>query len=231
MARRHIGPALYELMRGRRADPGPAEPQPQPETADWGWLSPGRTVRLPIGYLLLAAALVLTAVVASFTIGYGRGQGRARAELEQQWLATNQQTLAVPPPEALPTPLRQTPPVQPAPAEATGGAAGRENAQWGPVLSDPRESGMNYFVLIHTRRESAVRLAEFSREHGVEAYAIRANNLTLYKVVALPGYQAGERSADFVQALERRIVEVARRWKLQVNPRDDLAHYPEKFEG
>ncbi|MHC4768640.1 MAG: hypothetical protein ACYTEI_08020, partial [Planctomycetota bacterium] len=97
--------------------------------------------------------------------------------------------------------------------------------------SDPREPGKNYFVLIHTQRESAIRLSQFSREHGVEAYAIRANNLTLYKVVALPGYERGERAADFVQALERRIMEVARNWKLQVNPRDDLAHYPEKFEG
>jgi hypothetical protein len=233
MASKRIGPALYELMRGRRSDPGPAEPEPQAEATDWGWLSPGRTVRLPIGYLLLGAAFVLTAVVASFTVGYGRGQGQAKAELEREWLGTNQQALAVPPPEAMsPRPRETGPPaaVQPVPAPASEAAAAPRTPGWGPVLSDPREPGKNYFVLIHTQRESAVRIAEFSREHGVEAYAIRANNLTLYKVVALPGYGRGEREADFVQALERRIVEVARSWKLQINPRDDLAHYPEKFQ-
>ena len=231
MARRHIGPALYELMRGRRPDPRPAEPQPQPEATDWGWLSPGRTVRLPVGYLLLGAALVLTAVVASFTVGYGRGHGQAKAELQQQWLGTNQQTLARPPPEAMAAPPRETgpPAVRTEPPDTPRAAPAPETTGWGPILSDPREPGKNYFVLIHTQRESAVRLAQFSRQHGVEAYAIRANNLTLYKVVALPGYERGERAADFVEALEGRIVEVARRWKLQVNPRDDLAHYPEKF--
>jgi hypothetical protein len=233
MARRQIGPALYELMRGRRPDPGPAEPEPQPEATDWGWLRPGRAVRLPIGYLLLGAAFVLTAVVASFTVGYGRGHGQAKADLEQQWLGANQQTLAVPPPEALPARPRETDPpaVQTEPTDAPQVTAAPETPGWGPILSDPREPGKNYFVLIHTQRESAIRLSQFSREHGVEAYAIRANNLTLYKVVALPGYERGERAADFVQALERRIMEVARNWKLQVNPRDDLAHYPEKFEG
>jgi hypothetical protein len=221
---------LYELMRGRRPETGPAEPPP-PETADWGWLKPGRTVRLPIGYLLLAAAVVLVAVVAAFTVGYGRGQARTRSELEQQWLATNQQTLAVPPAETLPAPPSRTPVVLPAPADATETTAARQTPEWGPIHSDPREAGKNYFVLIHTRRESAMRLAQFCRDHGVEAYVIRAKNVSLHKVVALPGYGKGERTADFVRALERQIEEVARKWKLQVNPRDELAHYPEKFEG
>jgi len=167
----------------------------------------------------------------------GGGSARAgpcgKAEFEQQWLGTNQQTLAVPPPEALSARPRETGPpvVRSEPPDAPQVTAAPETPGWGPILSDPREPGKNYFVLIHTQRESAVRLSQFSRQHGVEAYAIRANNLTLYKVVALPGYERGERAADFVQALERRIVEVARNWKLQINPRDDLAHYPEKFEG
>ncbi|MHC4789568.1 MAG: hypothetical protein ACYS8K_10255, partial [Planctomycetota bacterium] len=178
-----------------------------------------------------AAAAVLAALVAAFTIGYGRGQGQAKAELEQQWLASNQQTLAVPPPEHRPAAQRQTPPPQAPPVEPARAEPTPQVSGWGPILSDPREPGKNYFVLIHTQRGSALRLAQFSRDNGVEAYVIKANNLSLYKVVALPGYGRGERSADFVEALERRIEEVTRKWKLQVNPRDDLAHYPEKFEG
>ncbi|MHC4126795.1 MAG: hypothetical protein ACYTE6_11790 [Planctomycetota bacterium] len=230
MAKRHIGPALYELMRGRRPEPREAEPPP-PETAAWGSLSPGRTVRLPIGYLLLAAAVILVAVVVAFTVGYGRGQDRTKTEFEQQWLASNEQTVVVPPPEAVGAAPPRPAPARPEPADTTGAEPARGTPEWGQILSDPREAGKNYFVLIHTRRESAVRFAEFSREHGVEAYVIRAKNLSLYKVVALPGYGRGERSADFVLALERRIEEVARKWKLQVNPRDELSHYPEKYEG
>jgi hypothetical protein len=227
MARKQIGPALYELMRGRRPESRTAEPR-SPETTDWGWLSPGRTLRVPVGYLLLAAAVVCTAVAASFTIGYGRGEARTRAEIEQQWLATTQPTL--PPPESRPEPAPRTPPA-PAAVETPEGPAPAEGPGWGPIQSDPRQPGKNYFVLIHTQRDNAVRLAQFSRDHGVEAYVVRAKNLSLYKVVALPGYERGERSADFVRALERQIEEVFRRWKLQINPRDDLAHYPEKYEG
>jgi hypothetical protein len=172
--------------------------------------------------------------VASFTVGYSQGEGRARAEAQQQWLAANQHTLAMPPPENRPAPAPPAAPPAATPQPVATPEAGPEPqtaGRAGPVLSDPREPGKNYFVLIHTQRDAAVRLAEFCRDNGVEAYAVRAKNLSLYKVVALPGYGRGERSAGFVGDLERRIEEVARKWKLQINPRDDLAHYPERFEG
>jgi hypothetical protein len=231
MATKPTGPALYELMRGRRREapeaPEPEPPAPPPPT---GRLGPGGAVRVPVGYLLLAAAVVLAVVVAAFTVGYSRGRQEAKAELERAWVATNL-PLALPPPEdrgpAPPGPA--APETMPEPAATEGPAEAPAGA--GPVLSDPREPGKNYFVLIHTQRDNAIRLAQFCRQQGVEAYAVRAKNLSLYKVVALPGYGRGERAADFVRALEQRIEEVVRRWKVQVNPRDELAYYPEKYEG
>ena len=98
------------------------------------------------------------------------------------------------------------------------------------MAPEPREDGVNYFVLIHTKRANAIRLAAFCREYGLEAFAIRAKKLNLYKVVVLPGYRRGERDAEEVRALERHIKDVAQKWHLQVSSRDDLAYYPEKFD-
>jgi hypothetical protein len=235
MPRKQSGPALYEMMRDRRSSPRPAAPPPaQEEPSGSGWLSPGRTVRMPIGYLLLGAAIAVVALVGSFTIGYGRGEADARAEADRTWLAANQQNLAVPPPEIPAQRARQTAPPSARPAQeptAAPSSSSRAPAGWGPIESDPREAGKNYFILVHTQREPALRFARFCRDNGVEAYVVRPNNSSLYKVLALPGYAPGGRSAPFVTELERRIEAVARKWKAQVNARDDIVHYLEKFEG
>ena len=223
MARKATYPAPYELMR-TRGKGAPEAPKRPPPTAAPGWLSAGRTIRLPIGYILLAAALALAGFIGTFSVGYARGQRDTRGDYERDWLAR----VVIPPPErGVPThgPKVASPGKAPGPAEAPSPPG------WGVILSDPRQAGNNYFVLIHTRREAAIQLARFCRDREVEAYVVKANNVSLYRVIALPGYRKGERSSEAVLSLERRIVEVARKWKLQVNPRDDLAYYPEKYDG
>ena len=54
---------------------------------------------------------------------------------------------------------------------------------------------------------------------------------SIEQVVVLPGYARGERYSEQGRAVEAGIQEVARKWKLQVNPRDDLAYYPELYHG
>lgn len=224
-------PPLYELMRGgrRKAEAAPKPPgrESQPSST-WSWLSPGRTIRLPVGYLLLGTAAALVLLVAAFTVGYARGHRFAKARFEQQdWSATAQPLMRVPPPEeiaAVPDPGAATVaagPVAVEPAMPQG---------WGPAVSDPRVAGRNYFVLIHTQYDNAVELADFCRGNGLEAYVIQADNMALYRVIVLPGYDKGQRASDLVHRLERDIVEVATKWRLQVNPRDDLAYYPERYD-
>jgi hypothetical protein len=68
-------------------------------------------------------------------------------------------------------------------------------SNWGPIMSDPRVSGNNYFTLIETTKDGAVQLATFCREKGLETYAISGNNTRLYRVIALPG-SANRNDAD-----------------------------------
>ncbi|MCH8343056.1 MAG: hypothetical protein IH983_03615 [Planctomycetes bacterium] len=242
MSRKRSSPALYELIHARSAKAA-ALPKQQTEESppapavgqSLGWLSPGRTVRLPVGYLLLGSAAGIVLLIITYMVGYTRAERVVGAELVR-----DQEALQVGPPQ---DPMAKryegfTPPAGPAEAakalETFPGDADRPWAwpdRWGPILSDPRRPQHNYFVLIHTRRDSAIRLARFCREQGLEAYVVQAKNVSLYRVIALPGYTRGQRDSDEVRALERRIVEAARKWKLQVNPRDDLAYYPERFEG
>ncbi|MCZ6810651.1 MAG: hypothetical protein O7D97_01485 [Planctomycetota bacterium] len=247
MTRKRSSPALYELIHARSARAA-AAPQQQVEESSpapaagqsLGWLSPGRTVRLPVGYLLLGSAAGIVLLIIVYMVGYARAERVVKAELQPVLVMRDQEAL----PEGRPQdPMVKrfegwTPPARPAEAtkalETFPDDADRPAAwpdRWGPILSDPRRPEHNYFVLIHTRRDSALRLARFCRDQGLEAYVVQAKNVSLYRVIALPGYTRGRRDSEEVRALERRIVEAARKWKLQVNPRDDLAYYPERFEG
>lgn len=236
MAMRPTHTALYELMRGKKSaerrpqTPRQREPEPEPRRS-WG-SGAGRTIRVPVGYLWLSTAVGIGLLAGVFSMGYMRGHHDATRTLEREWLATRQPALAVPPPE-----IRDSSPgkTDRAPKPAGGGGQARTPPPAGgpgPILSDPRVAGNNYFILIHTQRDNAVKLADFCRLEGVEAYAVPdRRNRSLYRVIVLPGYARGERSSAPVRALERRIADVTRKWQLQVNSRDDLAYYPERFGG
>ena len=233
--------ALYELMGGDGAE-RPPEP-PDGEEPRGGWRSSaGRTIRVPVGYLWLAGAAGLVLLIGAFSTGYVRGQHEMTAKLDREWLETRQPILAVPPPEVEtgdpavrtePSPGIETRAAIDPPGQAEVLAQAQDSAAGpGPILSDPRKNGINYFILIHTQQKNAVDLAEFCRQEGVEAYAVPdRKNRSLYRVLVLPGYARGQRSSEPVRALEQRIADATRKWKLERNPRDELGYYPERFRG
>ena len=227
--------ALYELMRRDGAEHPPKTPDDEQPRRSWR-SSAGRATRVPVGYLWLAGAGGLVLLIGAFSTGYVRGQHDATAKLEREWLVTRQPILAVPPPEidtgdravrTEPLPRLDARAVSDPPGQSLAPGAGP-----GRILSDPRTEGFNYLILIHTNRKNAVELAVFCRQEGVEAYAVPdKKNRSLYRVLVLPGYTRGERSSEPVRALEQRIADATRKWKLQRNPRDELGYYPERFGG
>ena len=234
MGRKPTNAALYELFGRKQAEkqgprqPPPPDPGPGPGPGS-GWFGAGRTLRLPVGYIWLGGGGGILLLALAFSAGYVRGHGEATTTLEREFL-TQQGALPVPPPEVQPGFVQQptatrteTPAVSPATTAKPSGP--------GEILSDPRVKGLNYLILIHTQRDNAVELARFCRQGGVEAYAVPVKDGVLYRVIARPGYAGGDRSSEPVRALEQRIAQVIRQWKLQVNPRDELAYYPERFGG
>jgi hypothetical protein len=233
MARKASQPALYELMRSSRRErsrPAPqqaAPPSPEPDPDPAGGPDPV-TRRSKTTILWIGAASLAGAAILAFSFGFLVRDRSRTADQDRQWLALHGSTLPVPDPEAPDEPPRN---VQPPTPSAAAGIETVLPPGYGPIASDPREPGLNYFILAYTPRDNAVKLARFFRDQGVEAYAVKAKNASLYRVIAAPGYPRGDRGGEAVRALERRIAEAARKWKLEVNSRDDLAYYPERFDG
>ena len=243
MAKRRSNPALYELIQARQGSrAAPLTPEPKPTAAatttgeSIGWFSPGRTIRLPVGYLFLASAGLILLAVFAYMFGYQHGE-RA-TELQFGDLADR--TGATPSAQIAQDPMATDSRAGAgSPRPATYGPAGRRSStgsmvtnggRWGLVPSDPREVGLNYFILIHTQRENAIKLANFCRNESLEAYVVKAKNMDQYQVIVLPGYRKGARETEHIRDLERRIKAVTRKWNLR-NPRDDLSYYPDRYDG
>jgi hypothetical protein len=264
VAKRNSSPALYEMISSRLkhqyqasaqqpgTPPDAAAPDqsaaeqrsaysqstPRPPSQRFAWLAPGRIVRLPVGHVLIAGALILLLLLASYLIGYGRApkvkEADSDAALRQQAEAVRTHgpgfdQLSKPSPsppsvEARPNPvLAMSPPV-----------LGAQEASYGEMESDPRQKDLNYFVLAETTREGALRLAEFCRANALEAYVVKRNNKArLQQVIVLPGYASSDRGTPVIKALEARIKEVGRRWSSEPGSgKDDLGrYYPDKFNG
>lgn len=239
MSRKTSQPALYEKFASRAgtlSTPTRIEPKlvasSEPSTP---WLTPGRSIRVPVGYVLLAGALVLGLLFGTYIFSFNRGTKTARAEFEQELLrasnALSQATLV--------EPLTAVPPSGGGPAKAgqpnrpsgSGAVASRDPSRWGPLISDPRVKGMNYFVLVEGSENGAVKLAEFCRGNGLETYVVSGKNDRLRRVIAFPGFQSSARSSAEVKALEAKIHQVGDQWKKSQRGTDLRDSYPSLFNG
>ena len=265
MSKRSVQPALYEMMRSRgltsAAQAGTRDRESEVQERDeaielmrddapsaspvverlMALLSPGRTVRLPVGYMLLACAGILLLLVGAYVIGVNAGKA-----IQRERLAANFDIS--PPPSGVTDPLTREPkPSGSPPGPSNGGvlsgdrggaapkdnvsAAGRPQSQWGPVVpaSDPRQKGWNYFVAAETTAAGAKRLAEFCRANGLETYVVPGKNGS--RVIVFPGFE-GPRGAPEVIALEERIHQVGDKYK-SANRHETNMHdaYPAKYDG
>jgi len=222
---------LYELMRQPRRPRAEIEPELEiaPRGDDRGagwpaWLMPGHAIRLPVGYVLVASAVVVLAIVLAYVVGHEQAERRVTAAYEALLLEQSRQRSAAlglqdpldetttglgvetvtgdVPPLALPEPSRG-----PEPMPSRGG----------PIVvtegGDPRQPGLHYFVIAETREDGAIRLAEFCRDQGLDAYVVPGHNSRLRRVIVLPGFGTRLRTDPEVARLADRIFEAGARWK------------------
>lgn len=182
---RKKGPALYELLStnkpaGKPVSPNTTIEQSEEEILAHNVLTPGRSIRVSIGTVGVIVAISVALIVISYTMGFQRASAIAREDYGNrlfeevttpQLAEVERATVKARVPASVP----QQPEVQPA------------SSGWGPIASDPRVKGLNYFTLIQTTQEGAMQLALFCREKGLETYAFSGNNTRLYRVIAFPG--------------------------------------------
>ena len=246
MAKRSSAVALYELIGPPRPPQRVNKPKRRTSMTKRstlpGWLRPGHTIRLPIGYLFVAAVVGLVALAAAYSVGYARARPTEEAGEVGGWVAASDLAQSRPGPEE---PLaartrRQTAaaPSHHPPAAAEAGPPAVEPPplavadQPAPVFGDPRTPGKSYFVIAETHAAGAERLALYCRSEGLEAYVIGSDTDKFRKVIVLPGFDPGFRSNPKVKTLETTIHRVGDKWKSVERGASNLRDaYPLLFRG
>jgi cell division septation protein DedD len=251
MARRSSSKPLYELiMSGRdrgaprhEGEPAEVEEAPEPaahETAG-GWpgrLTAGGSIRVPVGYLLLAVPVVIGIALAAYMLGSWQAARRVHADYDRLLVESSGQVEPVwaaddptgPARAGAPRTDEAATPPGPAPAETTPAAPAEPRPQpraaapaGDPVETDPREPGLYYVVVAETRTDGARRLAVFLRERGLDAYVVSSHNPRLRRVILRPGFATRSSADPAVQRLLEEVQRVGRAWKTEYPFESDLS--------
>lgn len=225
------GPALYELLSNPKAAPlagGAARP-----SAPTAAFSGSQT------QVIAWIAVGVVAVVIAYLVGVNRGERLGRAayseerEQERQLLDGGRPATAgaasgnAASPDAAPSGIgtavgrqgneRQGASENRAQVDGNGISRGQalEDGPLSPLQmgADPRQAGLNYFVIATVSPPSAIATAQFCRDKGLDAYVVPSNNVRFSEVIVLPGFPATDRSSTAVKGLEARIRKVGTLYK------------------
>lgn len=251
MAKKRRGPTLLEVMppdmrkgqMGRiRYSTAAIRQQPPVASPDedrlelsrpWGWLSPGQAIRVPVGYIFIAAAAVVILAVAVFYIGYSSGDKAAVERLKRQEKIYG-------PPITDPVVDNLQPPVlgkenkeQPPETNKTAAAPQPSEKQDQPEkpateLTTERVPGLNYYIVASAYpMKEAQRLVEFLRANKVPAavFGDRYPQVWVLKGFTREQFRNGE-AAKY----KKYLLHLGRIWKSEQNGSDSLdTMYPKKY--
>lgn len=188
------------------------------------WLHHSGTVAIPMNGIYVGAAILIALLVVVWVAGNKAGASAKERELQpllQNAVRPESDPLVDRParqgepspitqqPTGIRTPT-QTPPVPP----PIPGTASLFSAK-GPLAADPRQSGLNYYVLERLPREESERVLAFLDQNNFHAFATvdrsarGANNPPLYRIIALPGITGEQYRTN--DAARRRVQDEASR--------------------
>lgn len=211
------GPTLYEAMSqspaAPRATPGRRPRNPESERpAAATLLTPGRSIRLPVGFAWVGVLLVAGLMIGAYLLGFSRGERAAAAS------AATEDAARV---EAAQEAGRVREPQSPLPVPLEG-VAGE---------ADPRIPGLNYWVVMRPRQDRADEVARFIRGRGLDAIVVKSDTGGLPKVIVLPGFRPGDRSTPEVESLMTDLKRIGREFgKASGRTSDNFdSLYPETY--
>lgn len=215
-----------------RAEPKPRKVKPEraprvpsrDESVDGEGFSLPPSVKIPTGYLFVAAAVVTALVMGGYFFGFARGSASERV--------TRGQEMARDLDSQVNDPLVRTAPLNPqlleAPPGERGGSIAASNEpsisdDGGASLTDaivaiapetdPRVPGMNYYIIARDLPDEAVRAATYLRQQGITASALSTGRADRKLVVAMEAFASGQTSGQAARDLKARIQEAGRLWK------------------
>ena len=118
---------------------------------------------------------------------------------------------------------------------ASAAPAGSDDGQpLGPMPKgiDPRQSGLNYFVVASVLEANADKMVQFCRDRGLDAWVVPDHNGRLREITVLPGVPKSELDGVRAKALKARILKVGLQWKAAGRGNADFSGcYPKLFNG
>ena len=232
---RRSGPTLYEVMkrsstagttgsRGARSAPE-SEPERPPASQ---LLTPGRVIRVPVGYVWIVCGGVVLLLALSYVFGYSRGrtisdakamrisQGLAEvieegARIQDPLVANTSQEAQ---PRVIDTVLSVETSVEPPtrPTQITP-----RPRRPGPAN---REVGKAYFVAETPLAGRAEEICDFIRANGLDALVVETENSRFRQVIVLPGFDPSDSAAR--SELQKRIIEIGRKFERQGRNNDNF---------
>lgn len=236
---------------------------PAPETAlsadkVLGLITPGRSIRIPIGYVFLGLALLIGLVAIIWSVASSQAERKTKEQIGRD-LAGGETTIS--------EPLNQTAPLNKellkgstpkanqrvaiddptGPAPVAGSSPARNDRQAtkpavagsadvvfvdDPATDEPREPGMNYYVVASLPKAEAERAAAFLADQGVPAARLAPGPNKLCQVIALRAFAPKTLGTTEALQFKAQIQKIGREYKRDhKGPTDFSDMYPDKYKG
>lgn len=235
MSQRRKNPALYELLGSRPINkpgagrPPVADPIEDEEDSAFG-IKPGRTIRVPMGYLFFAIAGVIALIFGGYMLGYAQRdrlaeQDKLRALTSDDPDGTGGGSIA--------DPLNRGGSEQNTPNRSGAGGSTQQVNNNGSTqnpsrtgsplenvwfvrdgVRDPRETGLNYFILATNYPwDEAERAALYLGQNGVGAVVYPSSRSDRWNLSTRRGFEGGTFRDQEAQDLVERIKQIGERFQ------------------
>jgi hypothetical protein len=201
-----------------------------------------RTLRIPVGYVIVAVGLALVLAVVGYLIGYNRRDALAKAEHARTAEAQldmvdplNAPTGVTPGTQAGSQPAQTQPVVTRPPQQSTAPRQASTPAEQpsppAGIERDPRVVGMNYWVVARLGPDEARRAASFLMANGVSVAIVETNSERFREIIASTGFEGSGNSPE-ASRLKSRVLELGRLYRVQEKgPTDFSDMYARKYSG
>ena len=183
---------------------------------------PPLVLRIPPGGVVVGGLVLLVVIMLAYLVGHARGVKAGKLEARQ----IRQEVFG--PDGGTGGGVETAGVIRGDGSTASGGDTGPSRAE---LYDDPREAGLNYFVLAQYNREEAERLAMFLERHGLDAFVNPVNN-GKFQVISEQGFRADQLETNAFKNHRRWLKQVGRLWKDQEQGPSDLSDlWLKKYRG
>jgi len=217
-----------------------------------GLITPGRSIRIPVGYVFLGLALLIGLVAIIWSAASSQAARRTKEEIGRD--LANGEVISEPLNETAPlnkdllkgsTPKANQrvtidDPYTSVPQTSNQAKQGGTTKTSGladvvfvddPKTDDPREPGMNYYVVATLPKAEAERAAAFLADRGIPAARLAPASRGLCQVIAMRGFAPKTLSTPEALQFKSELQKVGREYKRDhKGPTDFADMFPQKYQ-